>query len=72
MIAKKLSLNLEEAAEQLGYGCAESVRKLVKEGKLARLPNTRRVLIPWWSLEHYTSANNVHSQDKTKGQGHEK
>jgi hypothetical protein len=46
------------------------VRKLVKEGKLARLPNTRRVLIPWWSLEHYTSANNVHS--KTKGQGHEK
>ena len=54
-VAEKLALNAAEAAELVGVS-EKTIRILVRDGKLARVPDTDRLLIARAELERWVTS----------------
>lgn len=53
-IGDKLALSVSEAAKLVSLS-ESSIRRLIADGILARVPHTERVLVPRTSLEAYVN-----------------
>jgi excisionase family DNA binding protein len=54
-MSERVALNVDDAADALGGVSVSTVRRLVREGRLPRVPHVHRLLIPVRALEAYVN-----------------